>query len=108
MVELFRLSQPIKRFCYETIYAPTVEKRVYTLLFCFSDQGDMPDYKQEIARPETPKHLLPATGESQSDTALFLACFSLAICSFFSKNTERLVFSKSFLNKITEAVYLFQ
>ena len=54
------------------------------------------ELKQEVTRPETAEQSLPATGESQSDTALFLAGVSLAsICSLCSKNKERLVFSKT-------------
>lgn len=69
--------------------APTVEKPEFKLSSLASDQGKTPDYKQEIARPETPEQILPATGESQSDTALFLAGVSLALSALFVVKTKK-------------------
>ncbi|CIP94829.1 SpGH101 family endo-alpha-N-acetylgalactosaminidase [Streptococcus pneumoniae] len=69
--------------------APTVEKPEFKLSSLVSDQGKTPDYKQEIARPETPEQILPATGESQSDTALFLASVSLALSALFVVKTKK-------------------
>lgn len=69
--------------------APTVEKPEFKLSSLASDQGKTPDYKQEIARPETPEQILPATGESQSDTALFLASVSLALSALFVVKTKK-------------------
>lgn len=69
--------------------APTVEKPEFKLSSLASEQGKMPDYKQEIARPETPEQILPATGESQSDTALFLAGVSLALSALFVVKTKK-------------------
>ncbi|VRC40929.1 endo-alpha-N-acetylgalactosaminidase [Streptococcus pneumoniae] len=69
--------------------APTVEKPEFKLRSLASDQGKTPDYKQEIARPETPEQILPATGESQSDTALFLAGVSLALSALFVVKTKK-------------------
>ncbi|HEW8611872.1 TPA: YSIRK-type signal peptide-containing protein [Streptococcus pneumoniae] len=69
--------------------APTVEKPEFKLSSLASDQGKTPDYKQEIDRPETPEQILPATGESQSDTALFLAGVSLALSALFVVKTKK-------------------
>lgn len=69
--------------------APTVEKPEFKLSSLVSNQGKTPDYKQEIARPETPEQILPATGESQSDTALFLASVSLALSALFVVKTKK-------------------
>ncbi|COM85392.1 endo-alpha-N-acetylgalactosaminidase [Streptococcus pneumoniae] len=69
--------------------APTVEKPEFKLSSLASEQGKTPDYKQEIARPETPEQILPATGESQSDTALFLAGVSLALSALFVVKTKK-------------------
>lgn len=69
--------------------APTVEKPEFKLRSLASEQGKTPDYKQEIARPETPEQILPATGESQSDTALFLASVSLALSALFVVKTKK-------------------
>ena len=69
--------------------APTVEKPEFKLSSLASDQGKTPDYKQEIARPETAEQSLPATGESQSDTALFLAGVSLALSALFVAKTKK-------------------
>lgn len=69
--------------------ASTVEKPEFKLSSLASDQGKTPDYKQEIARPETPEQILPATGESQSDTALFLAGVSLALSALFVVKTKK-------------------
>jgi len=49
----------------------------------------VPDHKQEIARQETAEQSLPATGESQSDTALFLAGVSLALSALFVAKTKK-------------------
>ncbi|HGL8213741.1 TPA: SpGH101 family endo-alpha-N-acetylgalactosaminidase [Streptococcus pneumoniae] len=69
--------------------APTVEKPEFKLSSLVSNQGKTPDYKQEIDRPETPEQILPATGESQSDTALFLASVSLALSALFVVKTKK-------------------
>ena len=69
--------------------APTVEKPEFKLSTLVSDQGKTPDHKQEIARQETAKQSLPATGESQSDTALFLAGVSLALSALFVAKTKK-------------------
>ena len=69
--------------------APTVEKPKFKLSSLASDQGKTPDYKQEIARPETAEQILPATGESQSDSALFLAGVSLALSALFVAKTKK-------------------
>lgn len=69
--------------------APIVEKPEFKLNSLASEQGKTPDYKQEIARPETPEQILPATGESQSDTALFLAGVSLALSALFVVKTKK-------------------
>ncbi|CIV45975.1 endo-alpha-N-acetylgalactosaminidase [Streptococcus pneumoniae] len=69
--------------------APIVEKPEFKLNSLASEQGKTPDYKQEIARPETPAQILPATGESQSDTALFLAGVSLALSALFVVKTKK-------------------
>ena len=58
--------------------APTVEKPEFKLSLLASDEGNTPDVKQETA-----KQSLPATGESQSDTAIFLAGVSLALSALF-------------------------
>lgn len=72
--------------------APIVEKPEFKLRSLASVQGKTPDYKQEIDRPdrpETPEQILPATGESQSDTALFLAGVSLALSALFVVKTKK-------------------
>ena len=69
--------------------APTVEKPEFKLSTLVSDQGKTPDHKQEIARQETAKQSLPATGESRSDTALFLAGVSLALSALFVAKTKK-------------------
>ena len=69
--------------------APTVEKPEFKLSSLASDQGKTPDYKQEIARSETAEQILPATGESQSDSALFLAGVSLALSALFVARTKK-------------------
>ena len=69
--------------------APTVEKPEFKLSSLASNQGKTPDYKQEIARPETAEQSLPATCESQSDTALFLAGVSLALSALFVAKTKK-------------------
>ena len=69
--------------------APTVEKPEFKLSSLASDQGKTPDYKQEIARSETAEQILPATGESQSDSALLLAGVSLALSALFVAKTKK-------------------
>lgn len=89
--------------------APTVEKPEFKLSTLVSDQGKTPDHKQEIARQETAKQSLPATGESQSDTALFLAGVSLALSALFVAKTKKDQYLVKPLNKITKSVsYLSQ
>lgn len=87
--------------------APTVEKPEFKLSSLASEQGKTPDYKQEIDRPETPEQILPATGESQSDTALFLAGVSLALSALFVVKTKKDQYLVKPLNQITEAVSIF-
>ena len=89
--------------------APTVEKPEFKLSSLVSNQGKTPDLKQESARPETAEQSLPATGESQSDTALFLAGVSLALSALFVAKTKKDQYLVKPLNKITNSVsYLFQ
>uniref|UniRef100_UPI001C1EE8A6 SIALI-17 repeat-containing surface protein n=1 Tax=Streptococcus oralis TaxID=1303 RepID=UPI001C1EE8A6 len=69
--------------------APTVEKPEFKLSSLASDQGKIPDLKQEVTKQETAEQSLPATGESQSDTALFLAGVSLALSAIFVAKTKK-------------------
>ena len=71
--------------------APTVEKPEFKLSSLASDEGKTPtpDLKQEVTKQETAEQSLPATGESQSDTALFLAGVSLALSALFVAKTKK-------------------
>ena len=71
--------------------APTVEKPEFKLSSLASDEGKKPapDLKQEVTNRETAEQSLPATGESQSDTALFLAGVSLALSALFVAKTKK-------------------
>ena len=73
--------------------APTVEKPEFKLSSLASDEGKAPapepELKQEVTKRETAEQSLPATGESQSDTALFLAGVSLALSALFVAKTKK-------------------
>ena len=69
--------------------APTVEKPEFKLSSLASDEGKAPALKQEVTKRETAEQSLPATGESQSDTALFLAGVSLALSALFVAKTKK-------------------
>ena len=71
--------------------APMVEKPEFKLSSLASDEGKAPapELKQEVTKRETAKQSLPATGESQSDTALFLAGVSLALSALFVAKTKK-------------------
>ena len=89
--------------------ALTVEKPEFKLSSLASDEGKTSDLQQEMTRPETAEQSLPATGESQSDTALFLAGVSLALSALFVAKTKKDQYSIKPLNKITKSVsHLFQ
>ena len=71
--------------------APTVEKPEFKLSSLASDEdkAPAPELKQEVTKRETAEQSLPATGESQSDTALFLAGVSLALSALFVAKTKK-------------------
>lgn len=71
--------------------APMVEKPEFKLSSLASDEGKAPapELKQEVTRRETAEQNLPATGESQSDTTLFLAGVSLALSALFVAKTKK-------------------
>ena len=71
--------------------APTVEKPEFKLSSLASDEDKTlaPDLKQEVTKQETAEKSLPATGKSQSDTALFLAGVSLALSALFVAKTKK-------------------
>ncbi|CEY29234.1 endo-alpha-N-acetylgalactosaminidase [Streptococcus pneumoniae] len=71
--------------------ASTVEKPEFKLSSLASDEdkAPAPELKQEVTKRETAEQSLPATGESQSDTALFLAGVSLALSALFVAKTKK-------------------